>query len=816
MFYLNEYQSKAKRLQDHIPWAGLVTSSVVLNKDGSFMRCVRLRGPDLESSGGSALVALHARLNDSLRRFGTGWALFFDSERIPVRDYPLSDFPDPVSALVDEERKAGFESGDHYENITTLSLLWLPPEDKVEGLSRLFMDHGHNDGRSVDKAPREKSLDRFLTETDKAIGMLTGILPEVTVLAESDLLTYLHGTISNRRHIVQMPEVPFYLDGLLADAPLLGGLSPMLGDYHIKLVTITGFPGTTVPGILQGLNSLGFEYRFMSRFLCLDKTAATKELNKYRRQWFAKRKGIGSILKEVMTNEQSVLVDTDAENKSLDVDAALQELGSDDVAYGYVTLAVLVKDRNPEAAEERIKAVEQAINGTGFVTIRETVNAVEAFLGMIPGHVYANLRHFLVSSLNLAHMLPVGDLWAGPEDNQHLGAPPLMTCQTSSNTPFRFVPHVGDVGHMMILGPTGAGKSVFVSFMMMQFRRYTGAQIFIFDKGASSRATILAMGGDFYDLGQNDISQTQELSFQPLSSIENEDERIWAQDWVLGLLTEQGLSITPQIREQLWQALNSLSSAPEPERTLTGLSLLLQDIELKEALKPYTLEGPYGALLDGDQDRLEFADCQAFEMEALMEKPGAVLPVLTYLFKRLEERFGGRPTLLILDEAWLFLDRPAFAGKIRKWLKVLRKKNVSVIFATQSLADVAGSDIAPVLIESCPSRIFLPNVRAGEPNIREIYNAFGLSARQIELIATSLPKRDYYLQSPMGNRLFDLGLGPLALSFTAASALEDQKLISQILASPQSDSFAAQWLRAKNLNWAADILSNNSQEDTHA
>ena len=811
MFYLNEYQTKSKHLRDHVPWAGLAHPSVVINKDGSFMRCIRLRGPDMESSGSSALVALHARLNDGLRRFGSGWALFFDSERVSVRDYPMSDFSDPVSALVEAERKAGFESGDHYENITTLSLLWLPPEDKVEGLSRLFMDHGHNDERSVDKAPREKSLDRFLTETDKAIGMLTGILPEVTVLAESDLLTYLHGTISNCRHPVKLPEVPFYLDGLLSDEALLGGLSPMLGDEYLKLVTITGFPGTTMPGILQGLNSLGFEYRFMSRFFCLDKTAATKELNKYRRQWFAKRKGIGSILKEVMTNEQSALVDTDAENKSLDVDAALQELGSDDVAYGYATLTILVKDQNPEVAEEKIKAVEQVINGTGFVTIRETMGAVEAFLGMIPGHVYANLRHSLVSSLNLAHMLPVGDLWAGPEDNQHLKAPPLMICQTSSTTPFRFVHHVGDVGHMMVLGPTGAGKSVFLSFMMMQFRRYAGAQIFIFDKGASSRAAILAMGGDFYDLGQN-----EQLSFQPLSHIDSEDERGWAQDWLLGLLTEQGLSIAPQIREQLWQALNSLSSAPEPERTLTGLSLLLQDVDLKEALKPYTLEGPYGRLLDGDQDRLEFADCQAFEMEALMEKPGAVLPVLTYLFKRLEERFDGRPTLLILDEAWLFLDRPAFAGKIREWLKVLRKKNVSVIFATQSLADVAGSDIAPVLIESCPSRIFLPNVRAGEPNIREIYNAFGLSVRQIELIATSLPKRDYYLQSPLGNRLFDLGLGPLALSFTAASAPEDQKLISQILASPQSDSFAAQWLRAKGLNWAADLLSNPSQENSHA
>ncbi|MBL4802242.1 MAG: conjugal transfer protein TrbE [Emcibacter sp.] len=802
MFHLNEYQSKSKRLQDHIPWAGLVTSSVILNKDGGFMRCIRLRGPDLESSGAGSLVALHARLNDMLRRFGSGWAMFFDSERIPVTDYLNSDFADPVSALIEEERRAQFEGGDHFENITTLSLFWLPPEDRTQGFSQLFLEQG-----TEDKKSHNRILDQFIAQTDKAIGLLTEILPEVVILQQGELLTYLHGTISNSHHPVKLPDTPFYLDGLLTDEPLLGGLSPMLGDQHIKLVTITGFPGVTVPGILQGLNSLGFEYRYMSRFLCLDKVAATKELTKYRRLWFAKRKGIGSILKEVMTNEQSVLVDTDAENKSLDVDVALQELGSDDVAFGYVTLTIQVKDSDPEIAEAKIKAVEQVINGTGFVTIRETVNAVEAWLGMIPAHVYANLRHSLVSTLNLAHMLPVGDLWAGPEENQHLGAPPLMICQTASTTPFRFVHHVGDVGHMMVLGPTGAGKSVFLSFLMVQFRRYEEAQIFIFDKGASSRAAILAMGGDFNDLGQSD-----DLSFQPLFRIDDEAYRIWAQDWLQGILSEQGFPITPQTREELWQALDNLSSAPEVERTLTGLSLLLQNPNIKEALKPYTLEGPYGGLLDGDADHLALTDCQAFEMEALMEKPGAVLPVLTYLFKRLEERFEGRPTLLILDEAWLFLDTPAFAGKIREWLKVLRKKNVSVIFATQSLADIAGSAIAPALIESCPSRIFLPNVRAEEPNIRSIYAAFGLSDQQIHLIAHSLPKRDYYLQSPMGNRLFELGLGPLALSIVAASSPEDQKHITEILSRHPKSEFAAHWLRAQGMDWAVDLITKAKEE----
>jgi type IV secretion system protein VirB4 len=107
------------------------------------------------------------------------------------------------------------------------------------------------------------------------------------------------------------------------------------------------------------------------------------------------------------------------------------------------------------------------------------------------------------------------------------------------------------------------------------------------------------------------------------------------------------------------------------------------------------------------------------------------------LFARFDERFDGAPTLLILDEAWLFLDDPVFAARIRQWLKTLRKKNVSVIFATQSLADIKDSSIAPAIIESCASRIFLPNPQATEPQIRTIYEGFGLNSRQIEIVATA-------------------------------------------------------------------------------
>src|SRR5581483_11099071 len=266
------------------------------------------------------------------------------------------------------------------------------------------------------------------------------------------------------------------------------------------------------------------------------------------------------------------------------------------------------------------------------------------------------------------------------------------------------------------------------------------------------------------------------------------------------------VAVTPDVKDAIWTALQSLASAPASERTLTGLAVLVQSNTLSQALHPYTRECPYGRLLDGGADTLALGDVVHFEMDGLMQVKPLVLPVLTYLFHRLEARFDGRPTLLVLDEAWVFLDDPLFAARIREWLKTLRKKNVAVVFATQSLADIERSSIAPALLESCPTRIFLPNDRAIEPQAATVYERFGLNQRQIEIIARAAPKRDYYAQTARGNRQFELGLGPIALALTAAGSPDDQRLIDRHAGAAGPGAFAIAFLRAKGLAWAAELL----------
>ncbi|MFN5690233.1 conjugal transfer protein TrbE [Bradyrhizobium sp.] len=802
MMNLAEYRRSAARLADYLPWAALVSSGVVLNKDGSFQRSARFRGPDLDSAVAAELVAIASRINNAFRRLGSGWSIFVEAQRHEAATYPDSIFPDPASGLVDAERKADFEEeGIHFVSSYFLTFLYLQPaEDAARAETWLY------EGREQSGVDPHEILRAFIDRTDRVLALLDGFMPECGWLDDAETLTYLHACVSTKRHRVRVPETPIYLDALLADQPLTGGLAPRIGDQHLRVLTIVGFPTATTPGLLDDLNRLAFPYRWSTRAIMLDKTDATKLLTKIRRQWFAKRKSIAAILKEVMTNEASVLVDTDAANKAADADMALQELGADVAGMAYVTATITVWDADPRLADEKLRLAEKVIQGRDFTAMVETVNAVDAWLGSLPGHAYANVRQPPVSTLNLAHMIPLSAVWAGPERDEHFGAPPLLYGKTEGSTPFRLSLHVGDVGHTLVVGPTGAGKSVLLALMALQFRRYGNSQVFAFDFGGSIRAAALAMGGDWHDLGGGltEGSDTS-VSLQPLACIDDTYERAWAADWIVAILMREGITITPEVKEHLWTALTSLASAPVEERTITGLCVLLQSNDLKQALRPYCVGGPYGRLLDAESEHLGSADVQAFEIEGLVGT-GAAPAVLAYLFHRIGDRLDGRPTLLIIDEGWLALDDEGFAGQLREWLKTLRKKNASVIFATQSLSDIDGSNIAPAIIESCPTRLLLPNERAIEPQITAIYRRFGLNDRQLEILARATPKRDYYCQSRRGNRLFELGLSEVGLALCAASSKSDQTLIANLVAEHGREGFLAAWLRARDAGWAVDLI----------
>ena len=210
-----------------------------------------------------------------------------------------------------------------------------------------------------------------------------------------------------------------------------------------------------------------------------------------------------------------------------------------------------------------------------------------------------------------------------------------------------------------------------------------------------------------------------------------------------------------------------------------------------------------GALLDAEEDSLVDSSFQAFEMEHLMNMGEKnIVPVLLYLFRQVELRMDGRPTMVALDECWLMLAHPLFREKVREWLKTWRKKNALVFLATQELADVMNSPIRDVILASCPTKILLPNPEANESSSRPMYELIGLNDREIEILARATVKRDYYYKSPLGRRIFSFGFGPVTLSFVGASGQEDLRTVHNLV-STHGEAWVAEWLRHRGLNDAA-------------
>ena len=801
MLRLDEFRCCLRGLPDLLNYAACVAEGVVLNKDGSLTTGWYYRGEDLVSSSAAELEAVSARLNAALAQFGSGWMLNVDAMRVPTSGYPeRAAFPDPTTRIIDDERRQqhGREGG-HYESVYALTLTYLPPS-VTERRMEAFVYSVSEDASRSDKGPADRALEGLQCGAERFEDAVASVLrlrrmrevQKPNGVIQSELFRYLQFCITGMDHPMNLPPVPMYLDAILGGQDFYGGLTPRVGCMHLRPVAIMGFPVQSHPGMLDQLNNLPVTYRWSNRYIFLEPQEARATLNRYRRKWKQKIRGF----KDQIFQTASGAMDMAALDMANDAEAAMSEAGAGAVRYGYYTSVVILMDSDAERVDESAREVVQLLNNAGFAARIEDVNAVEAYLGSLPGHGFANVRRPLLHTLNLADILPTTAVWPGlsahPCPYYPPGSPPLLFAATGGATPFRLSLHVDDVGHTAILGPTGAGKSTFLGLIIAQHFRYPDAQVFAFDKGYSTYVLTQAAGGDYYDIGGED----SQLAFCPLANVhESQAERAWAEDWLETLLALQGVAVTPAQRQALHRAIELLATSTG--RTMSDLTNTLQDHALREALAHYTLSGGAGHLLDAESDGLGDGTFQVFEMEHLMamgEKN--VVPVLLYLFHRIEKRLRGQPTLIPLDEVWLMLRHPLFREKLCEWLKVLRKKNAAVVFATNSLSDVINSPIRDVIMESCLTKIFLPNAEACTEQIAPLYESFGLNARQIDIIAVATPKRHYYYTSPLGKRLIDLGLGPVALSFIGASGAEDvakaKALIERLGAR-----WPAEWLRQR-------------------
>lgn len=801
--FFRESQTAPRCLADLLPWAALVAPGLVLNKDGSLLAGWELRGPDLDSSTPEELAVLCEQANAGFL-LGDSWAVHCDAMRVSATPYPeAGGFTDPVTQAIDDERRSRY--GLLYETRTRLVLTYFPPPETQSHIRSFFLTG------STSSLPRESVLQELEARLADFEGALSSIL-HLERLDDQALLTHLHSCVSGLFHPVRPSADGLPLDSLLASQDLIGGLEPRIGEMHMTVLALAGLPLATAPGMLDLLGRLPFSCRFSTRFLPLEPFTAERLMGSQRRFWLQKRRGLAWLLKAAFSHRSSEeprsgeAEDLNSLQMLRDLDEARAEAAGGEVRYGAYTATLLLLEEDPRRLDKNAKEAVAAIRSSGIGVRRESVNALEAYLGSLPGQVAANVRRPILHTRNLMHLLPLTSVWPGRATNPSPMSPPgglpALLWTAAGQSAFRLNLHAqGDVGHTLVVGPTGAGKSTLLASLIASWRRYPGAQVLCFDKGYSALPLTWAAGGHHYDVA----APSESLSFCPLGRIADPAERTWAEEWVPMLFELNAVVLSPDQRRQIAETLDLLARS-KAQPTLTDLWIKLQDPVLRNALAPYTVARS-SALLDAPSDELASSPFITFEMSHLLERgPLVVLPTLLYLFHRIRCRLAGSPTLIVLDEAWTFLDHPRFTAWLRSSLKELRKLNATVLFATQSLADLAGSSLREVLLESTATKLYLPNPQAENESVAPYYRELGLNPRQLRLIATAVPKRDYYASSSEGNRLFRFQLGPLELSFCGSGSPEDLATIRRLRAE-HGDRWPLPWLRLRQLDTWAERLA---------
>lgn len=807
------FQSREKSLPDILNYNLAYDEGIYLNKDGSFSTGFIYTAPDVTSCTLNERNLDAMKVNNALQKLCTdGWMIHVELFREEVFGYiepHASHFGDEISALIDAERREFFKDGDKYVSTIAIFLTFQNPSAKTSKFVEMMVDESKEGKESIESV----LLRKFKAKTDEVFSGLSTVLKIRKMRVDKiedeygqihyqdEFLKYINYCIVGRKQNINLPPVGMYLDSYLGCYRVITGLNPRIDSTYIGIVAIEGFPQESYPNILNTLASLNINYRWSTRFIFMSKEVAGGHIDMFRRKFQQKTKGLLSVL----FGKADAKVNQFAVDMVWDTDEAQRALDSSEVGFGYYTSSIVIYDTDMNDLDNSCKEVKRIIENLGFTTRIEGVNTFDAWLGSLPSDGLANVRRPLIKTDNLSHFLPLSSIWAGDEYNgSNLyppQSPPLAVALTAGSTPFRLNLHVSDIGHTLIFGPTGSGKSTLLAFLVSSQRRYPNSRIINFDKGRSLYPVTMAFGGLHFDVGNED----SKLAFAPLANIVTEVDKAWASEWIETLIELQNQEVSVEDRQLIKEALNLHISTKS--RSLTEFVSNIQSSKLRATLEHYTVAGSMGFLLDAESDGLSIANLMTFELEDLMNMGEKnLVPVLLYLFKRIQDMLDGRPTMLVLDEAWIALGHPTFRNKIKEWLKVLRKANCHVVLATQSLSDASNSGILDVLSESCPTKIFLPNPDAfnkgSEKSLSpyDLYRLFGLNDAMIKIIATSEKKKQYYLFSENGNRLFDMALGKVALAFMASADKNSIKVI-QKLADKNPEKWAYDWLEYKGVNY---------------
>ena len=783
---LKDINQAPYHLHEYLPYALSIGDGIVLCKDGGLMVTYWMNCPDMSLMEEDTRDGFALQLARAFCTLGEGWSAHTDLIRKNADPPEPDTFPDWVSQTIDDQRVAKYSVANTlFESTLTVTLRWAPPRT-IEGfLTRLISNPtAKKDTGEAVQARVEVFLEELSMWEDTAstIVQLERMVPYPLDLETGgglvDMqLSHITQCILDEARLLRVFPDGFYADLHVANEPMWFGSRPFINGQHVGAISVDGLPPHTQPAMMQAISELPIEMRWSSRFIMLTREQSDTEMKKQRRLW---EQGSRSFINQYLNKNPMDARQRAGMAMMEEIDAASVEMmqNPDTVRYGRMTTTILLRDADKVKLQENLRLLRSALNEVLVQGRIEDVNATEAVLGSFPGDLKHNIRRPLLHTLHYINMLPLSTMWGGevvcPSDKIERGnARPLARVSGRGRTSFHLNLHSQDIGHTLIFGSTGSGKSVLLAFLCAQWLRYKNAQVVIFDKGQSLRALTMGVGGYWRELSPDHEGFQPIASLAPADQALSEEDKLWLSDWVASLyqLNENRKPDSTMLKE-ISAGCNILAE-PNNGRTMMDLFTAIQNEDLQNVLNAsYVNQGRFARMFDDANDSITSYDHRfmCYEIDNLISMAAeATLPILSFLFHQIKRRATGVPTLVILDEAWALLGHPVFKEQIREWIKTMRKLNVAVVMATQSLSDTSQSGMLDVLAENCKTRIYGSNSEAAKEGVREYYQQLGVSAQDIHIIANLMPKREYYYTSAGQSRVMNLDLSAQELAWVGVS-----------------------------------------------
>ena len=828
----NKTTIESPEMVDLIPFKTLsADGELVGTLDGGFMQSVSLKLYDAEGMSEIEQEAMYdSFFNEINQLFGDfkELSIYFDTYRSEIGKYSTSEKENfsgnEVPYYLDLERSNLYSEKLKLMSEMTISFKIKPSssENKTDNILKFLT----NTDKSVSKDDAEdnnfKKINNFRYAVKSFVKSISGVVKSAKLLTKSDLVSYLHSTFNpmnpTKISFQLNYETLLFLDSWLSDASFIGhNEHPQIYTkgkrYYCGFVSVRSWPRGLTPELADIVNTLNFPCRYSMRFI----TMSDREFNfmlTTRRTLLAG----ASIKSNSVANQITGGFDQVNLDKSFDAYHA-ETAFNEGERFGQLTSQYFIWDEDLEKLNEKLNKIEDLTRKIGVVTKRETFNSCWAYTSTIPGEDISNKRRDVCTLKNAIYSSPICNHWEGEAKNLVVpdGGAPLFYATSKGNTPFMFSTHYpgeggqgGEIaGHTMVVGQTGGGKSVLLTFIAMQFAKYGGRVIF-FDKRCSALVPTLISGGRHFDFSEFDSNTG--VGIQPLRYLDNANDRSNTDVWIRKLIQDRTIKteLDQQDMSYIGDTLDKLSKCPERFRTLSNFKDLVQSTPIKRIMHDY-VSGSFAGLFDKKEQAVidDKYWWTTFEIGKALESEEVGKPLLRYLFNHIETVLDSKPTLIIIDEAYDFLKDEYFASKFSEMLRQYRKLNTWVLMATQSLADLLEhKEIANSISNNMMNKIYLPSQEIKREEIRKLYKTMGITDYELFMLEHSKPKRDYFFTTKGGNKIAQLELGDLALSVCAASGTTDVLKAREIMSKEQKLDMK-KWFEYKNIpeNTINSILS---------